>query len=145
MATQLFVFHGDYQRACKWLTIADQHITMNDKDHEKIQVISGKLDRDALIWFNGLSKGLKKHWDILRELFVAKWIDKLADDKMKKKQVQLIHQLNPLQGGSLALDALFATPVCESAPTAPTIFMAPLAPLTCDKVFAVAFNIPGCW
>ncbi|KAI6138160.1 hypothetical protein BKA82DRAFT_4248239 [Pisolithus tinctorius] len=51
--------------------------------------------------------GFKKHWDIFRELFVAKWVDRLGEVEMKEKRLALLRHLNPLEAGTLALDVFF--------------------------------------
>ncbi|KAI6156562.1 hypothetical protein BKA82DRAFT_30480 [Pisolithus tinctorius] len=113
MWQRLFVFHGDYQNAHEWLTIADQHVIIRDKGHEKIQVVSCKLDSKAFEWFSQLPMGFKKHWDIFRELFVAKWVDRLGEVEMKEKRLALLQRLNPLEAGTLALDVFFTVPEVE--------------------------------
>jgi hypothetical protein len=50
-----------------------------------------------------------KHWEVVKELFIAKWVDTLDEEKMRKKMGDLTQGLNPLCSGRAALNVFSIT------------------------------------
>lgn len=109
--TQLSQFQGHNEDALSWLTQMDHIVILRARDHEKIQLFRDKLTyrSPAEAWFFKLPKELTTHWEVVRELFVAKWVEKLDDEGMTKKMAELTQATNPLRAKTATLDTFSIT------------------------------------
>jgi hypothetical protein len=89
----------------------DHIVILRNQDHEKIQLFRDKLAyrSPAEAWFFELPKDSMKHWEVVRELFIAKWVDKLDEEKMRKKMGDLTRGLDPLCSGRATLNVFSIT------------------------------------
>jgi hypothetical protein len=109
--TRLSPFQGLNEDALSWLTQMDHIVILRARDHEKIQLFRDKLAyrSPAEAWFFKLSKELTTHWEVVREIFVAKWVEKLDDEGMTKKMADLTQAMNPLRATTATLDTFSIT------------------------------------
>lgn len=113
-------FSGNNQNivATDWLALIDRTVAMRDNDADKLDIFSNKLfvESPADVWYASIPSPINKHWKMVRELFVMKWVEGAQQDEIEGKLKLFLQELQCPHMGGPALDVFSVTPVPPSSP-----------------------------